>query len=72
MNAATKKKLAANLVKARAALAAKRKRGWKPKPRKQAMGASTTKITALRRALEQEATALEERARKLRAAAELL
>jgi len=72
MNAATKKKLRANLVKARAALAAKRKAGWKPKPRKQVKGAPTARVLALKKALEQEAVALEERAKKLRAAAELL
>jgi phage gp16-like protein len=72
MNAATKKKLRANLVKARAALAAKRKAGWKPKPRKIARAAPTVRVSALKRALEQEAVALEERAKKLRAAAELL
>jgi phage gp16-like protein len=72
MNAATKKKLRANLVKARAALAAKRKAGWKPKRRKQAKGAPTSRVSALKKALELEAVALEERAKKLRAAAELL
>jgi phage gp16-like protein len=72
MNAANKKKLRANLVKARAALAAKRKAGWKPKPRKQVKAAPTARVSALKKALEQEAVALEERAKKLRAAAELL
>jgi len=72
LNAATKKKLRANLVKARAALAAKRKAGWKPKPRKQVTGAPRARVLALKKALEQEAVALEERAKKLRAAAELL
>ncbi|MEI7704654.1 MAG: hypothetical protein WCK73_08635 [Deltaproteobacteria bacterium] len=72
MNAATKKKLRANLAKARAVLAAKRKAGWKPKPRAQVKGAPTARAAALKKALEQEAVALEDRAKKLRAAAGLL
>ena len=72
MTPATKKKLRANLKKARAVLAAKRKAGWKPKPRKLAKTAPTARVSALKKALDQEAVALEERAKKLRAAAELL
>ena len=72
MNAATKRKLRANLVKARAALAAKRKGGWKPKPKQMKKATPTARVSTLKEALEQEAVALEERARKLRAAAELL
>jgi len=68
MTPAIKKKLRANLAKARAVLAAKRKAGWKPAPKKQAKGAPTARVSALRKALEQEAVALEERAKKLRAA----
>ena len=72
MTPATKKKLRANLAKARAVLAAKRKAGWKPKPRKQVKGAPTARVATLKKALEQEAVSLEERAKKLRSAAELL
>ena len=72
MNVATKKKLRANLVKARAALAAKRRAGWKPKPRKMTKATPTARVLALKEALEQEAVALEERAKKIRAAAGLL
>jgi phage gp16-like protein len=72
MNAANKKKLRANLVKARAVLAAKRKAGWKPKRRKITKAAPTARVSALKKALEHEAVALEERAKKIRAAADLL
>lgn len=71
MTPATKRKLRANLAKARAVLAAKRKAGWKPKPRK-TKNAPTVRVSGLKNALEQEAVALEDRAKKIRAAAELL
>jgi hypothetical protein len=58
MNAAAKKKLRANLVKARAALAAKRKAGWGPKPRKITKSTPTARVAALKKALELEAVAL--------------
>ena len=70
MTPATKKKLRANLAKARAVLAAKRKAGWKPK--KRVKGAPKARVAALRKALEQEAVSLETRAKRIRAAAELL